>query len=103
MNLLLIVLLGIAQQTADTSLKGHAALGSLHVAHDTTALVRALRSWKGPADARIELYRGVSAAWTGRATEAVGILRPLLDSASVRLTRRETRDDIGRRAERYTP
>ena len=102
MNLLLIVLLGIAQQTADNSLEGRAALDSLHAARDTSALVRALRSWKGPSDARIELYRGVSAAWAGRATEAVGILRPLLDSASVRLTRDERREALHALAESYS-
>src|SRR6185369_4553263 len=62
----------------------------------------ALRSWKGPSDARVELYRGVSAAWTGRATQAVGILRPLLDSASGRLTRDERRDAIRALAESYS-
>ncbi|HEX7941113.1 MAG TPA: cation:proton antiporter, partial [Gemmatimonadaceae bacterium] len=102
MNLLLIVLLGIVQLPADSVAKERAALDSLYAARDTTALVRALRSWKGPSDARVELYRGVSAAWTGRATQAVGILRPLLDSASARLSRDERRDAIRALAESYS-
>ena len=102
MNLLLIVLLGIVQLPADSVANPRAALDSLYAARDTTTLVRALRSWKGPSDARVELYRGVSAAWTGRATQAVGILRPLLDSASGRLTRDERRDAIRALAESYS-
>jgi Kef-type K+ transport system membrane component KefB len=77
-------------------------MDSLYVARDTAALVRAVRSWKGESNARIELYRGVSAAWTGRATQAVGILRPLLDSAGTRLTRGERRDAIRALAESYS-
>jgi Kef-type K+ transport system membrane component KefB len=106
MKLLLILLLGIApvQQPADTTAegRGHAALDSLYAARDTTALVRALRTWNGAADAHVELYRGVSAAWTGRATQAVGILRPLLDSAGTRLTLSERRDAIRALAESYS-
>src|SRR6185369_2267314 len=106
MKLLLILLLGIApvQQPADTTAegRGHAALDSLYAARDTTALVRALRTWNGAADAHVELYRGVSAAWTGRATQAVGILRPLLDSASARLSHDERRDAIRALAESYS-
>jgi len=44
----------------------------------------------------------VSAAWTGRATQAVGILRPLLDSAGTRLTLSERRDAIRALAESYS-
>jgi Kef-type K+ transport system membrane component KefB len=102
MNLLLIVLLGIVQLPADSVAQERATLDSLYAARDTTGLVRALRSWKGGADARVELYRGVSAAWTGRATQAVRILRPLLDSASARLTRDERRDAIRALAESYS-
>ncbi|MBW8771252.1 MAG: cation:proton antiporter [Gemmatimonadetes bacterium] len=112
MKLLLILLLGLAQQPADTTRtigvapdtagQGHAALDSLYAARDTTALVRALRAWKGASDARVELYRGVSAAWTGRATQAVGILRPLVDTAGSRLTVSERRDAIRALAESYS-
>jgi Kef-type K+ transport system membrane component KefB len=102
MNLLLIVLLGIVQLPADSVAQERAALDSLYAARDTTALVRALRSWKGQSDARVELYRGVSAMWTGRVTQAVGILRPLLDSASAQLTRDERRDAIRALAESYS-
>ena len=112
MKLLLILFLGLAQQPADTARKvpvaadttgqGRAALDSLYAARDTTALVRALRSWKGPSDARVELYRGASAAWRGRATQAVGILRPLLDSAGPRLTLGERREAIRALAESYS-
>ena len=104
MKLLLLLLLGLAQQPADSTVKaaGHAALDSLYAARDTAALVKGLRSWKGDSDARVELYRGVSAAWTGRATQAVRILRPLLDSASGRLTRDERRDVLRALAESYS-
>lgn len=102
MNLLLIVLLGIVQLPADSVAQERAALDSLYATRDTTALVRALRSWKGQSDARVELYRGVSAMWTGRVTQAVGILRPLLDSASAQLTRDERRDAIRALAESYS-
>jgi Kef-type K+ transport system membrane component KefB len=103
MKLLLILLLGLAQQPADSAVKagGHVALDSLYAARDTAALVRALRSWKGESDARVELYRGTSAAWTRRATQAIRILRPLLDSASARLTQDERRDAIRALAESY--
>jgi Kef-type K+ transport system membrane component KefB len=104
MKLLLILLLGLAQQPADSVAKagGHAALDSLYAARDTAALVRALRGWKGESDARVELYRGTSAAWTRRATQAIGILRPLLDSAGARLTRDERRDALRALAESYS-
>ena len=77
-------------------------MDSLYVARDTAALVRAVRAWRGGSNTRIELYRGLSAAWTGRATQAVGILRPLLDSASNRLTPIERRDAIRALAESYS-
>ncbi|HEX7981131.1 MAG TPA: cation:proton antiporter, partial [Gemmatimonadaceae bacterium] len=102
MNLLLIVLLSFVQQPADTAGRERAALDSLYAARDTAGLVRALRSWKGQSDARIELYRGVSAAWTGRATQAIRVLRPLVDSASARLTQAERRDAIRALAESYS-
>jgi len=102
MNLLLIVLLSLAQQPADSATTGRATLDSLYVARDTAALGKALRAWKGPSDAHVELYRGVSAAWTGRATQAIRILRPLLDSASGRLTQSDRRDAIRALAESYS-
>jgi len=102
MNLLLIFLLGIAQQPADSAVKAQAAMDSLYVARDTAALERAVRAWSGESNARIQLYRGLSAAWTGRATQAIGILRPLLDSVSNRLTPIERRDAIRALAESYS-
>ena len=76
-------------------------LDSLYAQRDTTSLVAALRSWDGQSSARVELYRGVSAVWTGRVTQAIGILRPLLDSARGSLTHKQQRDAIRALGESY--
>ena len=100
MRLLLILALGVGQGADSTALQ-RAELDSLYARRDTAALVAALRSWTGPSNAHIELYRGVSAVWTGRVTQAIGILRPLLDSARRNLTRDEQRDAIRALGESY--
>lgn len=100
MRLLLILALGLGQGPDSTAMQ-RAVLDSLYAHRDTAALVAGLRSWNGPASARIELYRGVSAVWTGRVTQAIGILRPLLDSSRVGLTKNEQRDAIRALAESY--
>jgi Kef-type K+ transport system membrane component KefB len=97
---LLFLLLSLGQQP-DSVARPLAPLDSLYAARDTAGLVRALGSWKGPSSARLELYRGVSAVWTGRVTHAITILRPLLDSASATLTRAERRDAIRALGESY--
>lgn len=79
-RLLFLLTLTLGQQP-DSTARDLATIDSLYVSRDTAALVRALRKWNGEPSARIELYRGVSAVWTNRVTQAVGILRPLLDSA----------------------
>ncbi|HJP85865.1 MAG TPA: cation:proton antiporter [Gemmatimonadaceae bacterium] len=97
---LLLLLLALGQ-TPDSSSIQRARLDSLYRVRDTTGLVAALRAWNGESSARIELYRGVSAVWTGRVTQAIGILRPLLDSARGSLTRAEERAAISALAESY--
>jgi Kef-type K+ transport system membrane component KefB len=76
-------------------------LDSLYGARDTSGLVRALRSWQGESNAHVELYRGVAAMWSGRVTQAITILRPLVDSARTTLTRDERRDAVRALAESY--
>jgi Kef-type K+ transport system membrane component KefB len=101
MRLLFLLVLGLALQP-DSIARPLAALDSLYSARDTTGLVRALRSWKAESPLRVELYRGVSAVWTGRVTQAISILRPLLDSASDRLTHDQRRDAIRALGESYS-
>lgn len=101
MNLLLALLLGFAQQSSDSTAKGLAVMDSLYVARDTSALAKAVRTWKVDSTIRLEFYRGMAAAWTGRATQSIGILRPLLDSADASLTPTERRDVIRTLAESY--
>jgi Kef-type K+ transport system membrane component KefB len=100
MRLLLLLALGLAQPP-DSTATPLAALDSLSIARDTVGLVRALRAWTGESAPRVELYRGVSAVWTGRVTQAIGILRPLLDSAGTKLTREQRRDAVRALAESY--
>jgi Kef-type K+ transport system membrane component KefB len=71
------------------------------VARDTAGLVAALRTIRGPSDARVEFYRGVSAVWSGRATQAIQILKPLLDSARTSLTRDQQHAAIRALSESY--
>lgn len=100
MRFLLLLLFGLGQQT-DSVARPLAVLDSLYRARDTVGLVRALRSWREEPTPRVELYRGVSAAWRGRVTEAIAILRPLVDSAGATLTRAERRDAVRALAESY--
>lgn len=100
MRLFVLLLLGLGQQP-DSTAKQLAALDSLYAARDTAGLAHALRTWEGESAPRIELYRGVVAAWTGRVTQAISILRPLLDSAGATLTRQQRRDAIHALAESY--
>ena len=100
MRFLFLLLLGLGQQP-DSAARPPTVLDSLYSARDTAGLVRALRSWNGEPSARLELYRGVSAVWTGRVTQAITILRPLLDSAGTTLTRSERRDAVRALAESY--
>jgi Kef-type K+ transport system membrane component KefB len=85
----------------DSTARPLVALDSLYVARDTAGLASALRRWRGESAPRIELYRGVVASWTGRATQAISILRPLVDSAGTTLTREQRRDAIRALAESY--
>ncbi|HST07086.1 MAG TPA: cation:proton antiporter [Gemmatimonadaceae bacterium] len=101
MKLLFLLALGLAQQP-DSSARAVATVDSLYIARDTAGLVRALRSWKSDSLPRVRLYRGVTAAWTGRITEAIRILRPLVDSASPELTRGQRREAIRALAESYS-
>ncbi len=100
MRLLLLLLIGLAQQP-DSTARSLATLDSLYAARDTAGLVRALRSWSGESGPRVELYRGVSAVWTGRVTQAITILRPLVDSTGAALTREQRRDAVRALAESY--
>ena len=100
MRLLLLLVFGLGQEP-DSTTRRLATIDSLYLARDTAGLARALRSWKGEWAPRIELYRGVIAAWTGRATQSISILRPLLDSAGNTLTREQRRDAIRALAESY--
>ena len=100
MNVLLLLLaLG---QVPDSTVAARATLDSLYVGRDTAGLAAALRTWNGGSSARIELYRGVSAVWTGRVTQAIGILRPLLDSGRASLSRDEQRAAIRALGESYS-
>jgi Kef-type K+ transport system membrane component KefB len=100
-GLLLLLLVALGQQP-DSTAQRLAAIDSLYRARDTTALTRALRSWNGDSVPRIRLYRGVAAAWTGRVTAAIGILRPLVDSPAISLTHEQRRDAIRALAESYS-
>lgn len=105
---LLLLLFALAQgpvfalaQGPDSSATQRAYLDSLYVARDTAGLVAALRTIRGPSDARVEFYRGVSAVWSGRATQAIQILKPLLDSARTSLTRDQQHAAIRALSESY--
>jgi Kef-type K+ transport system membrane component KefB len=100
MRFLFLLFLSLGQQP-DSVARPLAPLDSLYAARDTAGLVRALRSWKGASNAHLELYRGVALVWTGRVTQAITILRPLVDSAGATLTRDERRDAIRALAESY--
>jgi Kef-type K+ transport system membrane component KefB len=102
MNFLIIALFGLLQQTVDSAAAQLVAMDSLYVARDTAGLVKTVRSWKGGSTGRIDFYRGIAAAWTGRATQSIAILRPLLDSAHFELSRNERRDVIRTLAESYS-
>ena len=101
MKLFLLLALGLAQQP-DTSARAVSTLDSLYIARDTVGLVRALRSVESDSLPRVRLYRGVSAAWTGRITEAIRILQPLVDSESAALTRGQRREAIRALGESYS-
>jgi len=101
MLLLFFFVFGLGQ-AADSTARSLAALDSLYLARDTAGLTSALRSWKGESTPRIELYRGIVDSWTGYPTRAIGILRPLLDSAGSTLTREQRRDAIRALAESYS-
>jgi Kef-type K+ transport system membrane component KefB len=102
MNLLLLVLLGLAQTPADSTKAPLGTLDSLYAARDTAGLVRALRSSKSDSSGRLRFYRGIAAAWTGRATQSIGILRPLVDSTPAGLSRDDRREAIRTLAESYS-
>jgi Kef-type K+ transport system membrane component KefB len=98
-SLVLLFVLGLGQ-TPDSSVQ-RTALDSLYRRRDTTALAAALRAWTGESSARTELYRGISAVWTGRVTQGIGILGPLLDTARPSLTLEEQRAALRALAESY--
>ncbi|HJP59815.1 MAG TPA: hypothetical protein VJ865_07440, partial [Gemmatimonadaceae bacterium] len=100
MSFLLLLFLSLGQQP-DSSERQLIAIDSLYAARDTSALVRSLRAWDGESIPRIQLYRGITALWTGRTTQAISILRPLLDSAKTALTNDQRREAIRALAESY--
>jgi len=89
------------RQAPDTAANQLRAIDSLYIARDTVALARALRSSSQDSTPRIELYRGISALWTGRVTQAIAILRPLIDSPRGGLTHTQRRDAVRALAESY--
>ncbi len=97
---LLLLLLALGQ-SPDSTAALRSNIDSLYAARDTAGLAAALRTWQGGSNARMELYRGISSVWTGRVTHAIGILRPLLDSARSSLTRDEQRAAIRALGESY--
>ncbi len=101
MKLLFLFLFGLGQQPDSTATR-LAALDSLYAAHDTAALVRALRSWKGEPVPRVALYRGIVDSWTGYPTRAIGTLRSLIDSSGSALSHEQKRDAIRALAESYS-
>src|SRR3954471_14961645 len=101
MKLFFLLALGLAQQP-DSNSRAIATVDSLYIARDTAGLGRAVRPWKSDSLPRVRLYRGVTAAWTGRITEAIRILRPLVDSESAALTRGQRREAIRALAESYS-
>ncbi len=100
MGFIFLLLLALGPQP-DSTARPLATLDSMYAARDTVGLARALRTWKGESSPRIELYAGVVDAWTGRATQAILILRPLIDSGGAGLTTSERRDAIRALAESY--
>ena len=100
MSLLVLLLVALGQQP-DSGATQLVAIDSLYAARDTSGLVRSLRAWDGESIPRIQLYRGITALWTGRATQAITILRPLLDSAKTVLTRDQQREGVRALAESY--
>lgn len=116
MNFLFAILFGVAQQQqqpqvqpplqaqppADSTTARLVTLDSLYRARDTAGLARATRSWRGDSTAEIAFYRGIAAAWTGRSTQAIGILRPLLDSVPAGPWQSRRRDVIRTLAESYS-
>lgn len=100
MSLLVLLLVALGQQP-DSGATQLVAIDSLYAARDTSGLVRSLRAWDGESIPRIQLYRGITALWTGRTTQAISILRPLLDSAKTVLTRDQQREGVRALAESY--
>src|SRR5690242_5808280 len=100
MSLFFLLLLALGQQP-DSNARQLIVIDSLYGARDTSGLVQSLRAWGGDSTPRIELYRGIAALWTGRPTQAISVLRPLLDSARSALTRDQRRDAIRALAESY--
>jgi hypothetical protein len=92
----------LTRKLADSASASLSKIDSLYRARDTASLVRALRDWKGSDPVRVRLYRGITEQWSGRATGAIQILRPLLDSSSAALSRTERRDAIRSLAESYS-
>ena len=101
MRVIFIVLLGLLQQPADSNARSLTSLDSLYVAHDTAGLVKALKSFDGDSTNRVQFYRGLAAAWTGRATIAIKLLQPLVDSADTSLTRSDRREAMRALATSY--
>src|SRR5215217_3155557 len=102
MKLLLLFAAPFVQDTKDSPTAQLSTIDSMYVARDTAGLVKALHFWQGEPTPHIRLLQGISGAWTGRATESIEILRPLLDSARSSLTRSEVRDGIRALAESYS-
>jgi Kef-type K+ transport system membrane component KefB len=97
------ILLSLAyQQSVGTESPELATIDSLYRARDTTGLAKAVTALKDQSTPRLNFYRGIAAAWRGRATEAIGILRPLLDSSSAALRPNERRDALRTLAESYS-
>ena len=101
MRVIFIVLLGLLQQPADSNARSLTSLDSLYVAHDTAGLVKALTPFDGDSTKRVQFYRGLAAAWTRRATIAIKLLQPLVDSADSSLTRSDRREAMRALATSY--
>lgn len=72
------------QASADTATsRTFARLDSLYAARDTSKFVTAARTLATDSTRGARLYKGIAAAWSRRSSTAIGLLRPLVDSALV--------------------